>query len=378
MRTRSRRRRGPSCPGWTLDSAGDGFFPSEDTARVRLLVELTLENEALARAEALATRELLTGSSRLDGVAVGPGVVAFSGSRSLARRLGARLGLARRVSRLIAVGDARAVIRGASRTRLSGSFAIRPHFLTPGGDARALDRLVRATGDSMREACPGAKVELESPSTEFPLLSSGGINWFGETLSEVGRSEIHSRDPQRRRLDRPIGMAAKYARALVNLARVRKGDVVLDPFCGSGGILLEAALAGARPVGIDIDAAVLRIADATVRRYSPAVTTRLIEGDSEDAPALLRRARVGRVAAVVTDLPYGRSTRVAGRTKREIASILVSSSAKLLMPGARLVATTDSPGELERSAARNFRIEERFSLFVHRSLTRHIFVMARR
>ncbi|HLF06115.1 MAG TPA: RNA methyltransferase, partial [Thermoplasmata archaeon] len=82
--------------------------------------------------------------------------------------------------------------------------------------------------------------------------------------------------------------------------------------------------------------------------------------------------------AVVTDLPYGRSSRVAGRNKREIASILVSSSAKLLGPGARLVATTDSPGELERSAAEKFEIEERFSLFVHRSLTRHIFVMAKR
>ena len=345
---------------------------------MRLLVELTLENEALARFEALATRELLTGVSRLAGVAVGPGVVAFSGSRSLARRLGARLGLARRVSRLIAVGDAAAVLRHASSLRFSGTFAIRPHFLTPGGDARALDRLVRETGDSMRRSNPSAKVDLESPSTEFPLLSSGGIDWFAETLSEVGRSEIHSRDPQQRRLDRPIGMSAKYARAMVNLARTRKGDVVLDPFCGSGGILLEAALVGARPVGIDIDAAVLRIAQATVGRYSPGARTRLIEGDSADAPALLRRARVGRVAALVTDLPYGRSSRVAGRNKREIATLLVSTGAKLLRSGAGLVATTDSPGELESAAARKFEIEERFSLYVHRSLTRHIFVMARK
>jgi tRNA (guanine10-N2)-dimethyltransferase len=344
---------------------------------VRLLVELTLENEALARAEALAAREALRGSSRSRSLGVGPGMIVIDANASLARALAARLGLARRVSRLVAAGSPEEVAQAAARVRVAGSFAVRPRFLTPGGDAAALDALVRRAGDAVRKSNPDARVDLESPDVELPLLASGGMRWLCVGLADVPRSEVRSRDPRRRGLDRPIGIPAKFARAMANLARVRRGGVLLDPFCGSGGILLEGALIGARPVGIDIDPDLLEIASRTLSRLAPRSGPRLIEGDSESAPALLRRAGVRKVDAVVADLPYGRSSLVAGRSKRGIARVLASAATALLAPGARAVASTDSPEALEPEMSSAFDLEERFSLYVHKSLTRHILVMRR-
>ena len=45
---------------------------------------------------------------------------------------------------------------------------------------------------------------------------------------------------------------------MANLARVRPGSLVLDPFCGSGSLLLTAASLGASVVGADIELALER------------------------------------------------------------------------------------------------------------------------
>lgn len=45
----------------------------------------------------------------------------------------------------------------------------------------------------------------------------------------------------------------QLARALLNIAGIQPGDYVLDPMCGSGTTLVEAALAGCRAVGVDMN-----------------------------------------------------------------------------------------------------------------------------
>ncbi len=49
----------------------------------------------------------------------------------------------------------------------------------------------------------------------------------------------------------------------------QQGQVVLDPFCGSGTLLVEARVAGRNSVGLDIDPVAVAVARAKVHRYQP-------------------------------------------------------------------------------------------------------------
>ena len=48
------------------------------------------------------------------------------------------------------------------------------------------------------------------------------------------------RRPRARPFFHPAAIFPKLSRALVNLSRVGAGEVFLDPFCGTGSLLLEA------------------------------------------------------------------------------------------------------------------------------------------
>ena len=53
-------------------------------------------------------------------------------------------------------------------------------------------------------------------------------------------------------------MDAELSSIMTNLGQVRRGHIVLDPFCGTGSILLSCGLRGAFCVGTDIDIRVIR------------------------------------------------------------------------------------------------------------------------
>lgn len=88
---------------------------------------------------------------------------------------------------------------------------------------------------------------------------------------------------------------------MASLARVGPGTAVLDPFCGSAGILLCCAALGARRVvGMDKDAAVLPGALLNFGHYGlppPEIVHGDILNDAGSFPACFD--------AIVSDLPYG-------------------------------------------------------------------------
>ena len=65
----------------------------------------------------------------------------------------------------------------------------------------------------------------------------------------------------------PTSLHPRLARALINLTGIRKG-ILLEPFCGAGGILLEAGLMGIKTVGYDIDKIVLKKCKINLNFYT--------------------------------------------------------------------------------------------------------------
>lgn len=96
----------------------------------------------------------------------------------------------------------------------------------------------------------------------------------------------------------PTSLPPLVARAMVNLARVRKGDVVYEPFCGRGSIALEAAVVGAEVYCSDVDSGAIR---SCLKNMPVNAEVHPFVADARHAP--LRRVEF---TAVVTDLPYGK------------------------------------------------------------------------
>jgi len=73
------------------------------------------------------------------------------------------------------------------------------------------------------------------------------------------------------------------------------GDVVLDPFCGSGTVVVEARLAGRRAIGVDANTLAVRLARLKARGTTRAERERLVEAASQAAAVAdaRRKARSG-------------------------------------------------------------------------------------
>src|SRR5207249_4604363 len=119
-------------------------------------------------------------------------------------------------------------------------------------------------------------------------------------LAAIDRRAFEARKVGERSFVQPISLHPRFARALVNLSRVRDGGTLLDPFCGTGGILLEAGLVGAQVIGGDVRADMVEGCRAMLRGFG--IDARLLAADVGAIPEA-----VGQVGAVAMDPPYGRA-----------------------------------------------------------------------
>ena len=93
----------------------------------------------------------------------------------------------------------------------------------------------------------GGKPNLSDPKTVFVVVATERKFWLGELMSEAtGSWNEHS---QKAHLY-SSALPTRFARAMVNLV-ASPGDTIIDPCCGSGTILIEAASIGIRVAGAD-------------------------------------------------------------------------------------------------------------------------------
>jgi tRNA (guanine10-N2)-dimethyltransferase len=86
---------------------------------------------------------------------------------------------------------------------------------------------------------------------DFVAFPIGATYQWGVTVYIPETEAFKERSTERPFVTSGISLSSRLARVLVNIAGVSKGQVLLDPFCGSGTILGEALLKGADCIGID-------------------------------------------------------------------------------------------------------------------------------
>jgi len=124
-----------------------------------------------------------------------------------------------------------------------------------------------------------------------------------------------------------IALSPRLARTLVNLAGLKQGQTLLDPFCGSGTILVEAYGKSLRCLGLDNRASRVQEARENIRWSIGGVTDRGYDVRKGDARDLLRMLRGTKVDAIVTEpllLP-----RLDARPKTSTAKAMVGESSRI-------------------------------------------------
>jgi tRNA (guanine10-N2)-dimethyltransferase len=244
----------------------------------------------------------------------------------------------------------------------SVSVAVRAKRIGPG--LRSVD--VEATiGKALAER--GFEIDLAHPRLLVRALLSDDVCLIGKTLTQMNRSQFESRRPRFRPYFYPGVLLPRIARAAVNLSGIKAHELLFDPFCGTGGLLLEAGLIGATTLGSDVDS---RMVFGTKMNldYFDVKNTLLVQ----DAMRLALQDEC--VDAVTTDLPYGRSVSIHAQSLEQLTGTALDEILRVLKSGARAVLISHNPIEHEVLDA-GFTVEGRHTQYVHKSLTREIVVV---
>lgn len=211
----------------------------------------------------------------------------------------------------------------------------------------------------------GFRANLKTPDVEFRIILSEKAV-LGTLLSSIDRSAYETRNPQNKPFFYPGVLMPRVARALVNLSGIKTGELFLDPFCGTAGILVEAGLVGAKVIGIDAQEKIVIGACMNLKAYG--LNFVLMEGDACRIP--LKEATID---AVVTDPPYGRSAAILAESLEGLYSNGLQEIQRVLKPGGIAVVVSDKE-VLEYGKRAGLNVLEIYVQRIHRSLTRIITV----
>ncbi len=238
-----------------------------------------------------------------------------------------------------------------------------------GGASRSLSRtkLEPFLGDLVVKKTKG-RVDLRAPRKQFRGIITGEAFYFGLLTYQRPRGSIANRRPRKRPAFHPSTMVPKLARCMVNLSQVVEGSVFLDPFCGVGGIALEACLLGCDVIGTDALRRMVRGARRNLAHFGVRPLG-LFRGDARKIP-------LTGVDAIATDPPYGTGASTLKSTTRQILENFLPRAREILPFGNRVViASPLGTGSTQVAGDSGFKVLDSHHVYVHSSLTREILVL---
>jgi tRNA (guanine10-N2)-dimethyltransferase len=227
------------------------------------------------------------------------------------------------------------------------------------------------------------KVNLKNPKTKIEFFVIKNEIYAAKQVMEI-KGGFEERKAHKRPELHPTALNPKLARGMINLVGADKE--IMDPFCGAGGILIEAGLMNLKAVGYDLYKEMLKKAKKNLDFYN------IKNYDLFNKDALRIRKQYD---FVVTDIPYGLNTSIWIRKGSINQKISLKQTNKIqkkknledfylkflmnLKKITRKKAAVIVPHYVDYKnliKKAGFKIEKEFSQFIHRSLTRKIVIIA--
>lgn len=260
-----------------------------------------------------------------------------------------RLALTHEVAEVIERGDMNKLEPGY---RPPGSFSVRA--IEAGEQEHDTAALQQQLGDVL--STDNNEVDLENPQERLRLYLLEDEYVLARLVIDIDRGLFEKRANQERPFSSPVSLDPVLARVLVNLSGVKPREHLLDPFCGTGGILIEAGLCGTGVHGLDVQQEMVEGTRENLEEYG-IIVHEIRQGEARDATQIFEQ----KFDAIVTDLPYGSASKVEGDPVEDFLEV-----AEQLTDG-RIVFMSDQE-QIDG-------LEPEHEIYVHKNLTRYVYVI---
>jgi len=188
--------------------------------------------------------------------------------------------------------------------------------------------------------------KLTSGGTEIVIIKTHNGYWLGKTTFVQPFKALSKRDYGRPARDDYSGMLPpKLAQIMINLAGADFKQTILDPFCGSGTIISEAALIGYENlIGSDVSAKAIEDSEDNFEWLKERYELRVMRYEFKvlDAKKISKDFKANSVDAIITEPYLGpqRGERDLRKIKRELDELYsdaLSQFAKVLKAGGKVV-----------------------------------------
>jgi len=356
---------------------------------MEITIILSQENETLPKSELIARLEVLDIKYKIQHEYPGVMQLEVDCDRNLIKELGSHLGYTHEIHENIAYTTPEDIfncVRDINWNEvIDGSFKVRVRRVGTGPvDKNNLERIV---GGKIQKTTQ-QPVSLDNPDCTIKLVYTDPEIIVNDKKEEVitkynkvivsrcivlqDKKHFFDNKPHKRPYFHPGSMSPKLALCMVNLAHVHEDDVVLDPFCGTGGILIEAGCLNTKLIGSDIE-----------RNMVEGTKLNLAHEGFKDFKVYWEDVRKLEfeelVDTVAMDPPYGISTTLGGDDTKELYhQALISISRHLKDDGYICMASPHYIDLYEVVEDTPLEIKEQHSIRMHKSLTRIITVLTKK
>ena len=197
-----------------------------------------------------------------------------------------------------------------------------------------------------------AKVSFENPDITVYLIFTNKENFFGFS------KKIKNEDKPKKIKHHPHQLDWRLTRTMINLIGLKEGEVVCDPFCGTGTTLLEAESMGIKAIGLDFDKKMYEI--SKVNLEANGYNSKVIKSDFRELSKFSEK-----IDGIVTDLPYGRASKLSENPEDILKDFL------RIVPKRKKIAIM-----YKKELDKNLKLEgtKKYKIYRHKSLTRTILI----